>query len=72
MADQVDIKRRGGRWDPDKITEKTLVPKELGDEIVKQIEIHMEQGFDENQAVHFGIDQAIINWRKKRADKSGG
>ena len=72
MADQVDIKRRGGRWDPDKITEKTLVNKDLGRMMAKEVEELLNKGVPDKKAAQLGIDAGIKKWREKYADKSGG
>lgn len=71
-VDVKNIKKRGGRWDPDKITEKTLIPKELADAILKEIQTLLERSFKLEYAVRIGTTLAIKRWEKKNADKSGG
>ncbi len=67
-----DIKRRGGRWDPDRITEKSLVPKELGDMILKEVENLFNKELPSKTAVRQGIAAGIEKWRLENAHKSGG
>ena len=71
-VDVKNIKRRGGRWDPGKITDDNFRIKRLLREIELQIMLHLDKGLSENQAIYFGIEQGRINWRKKHANKSGG
>jgi len=56
----------------DEIKAGTVGIKELVHEISLQIILHLEQGFSEDQAIYFGVEQAKTNWRKRNADKSGG
>lgn len=43
-VDVKNIKRRGGRWDPDKITGETLVPKDLADLIEEEVWLWYQKG----------------------------
>lgn len=54
----------------EEIAEGMFISRELGDEIVKQIKVHLKRGFSEDRAVKFGIDQAINNYRIIRKSRS--
>lgn len=55
----------------DEITEKTLIPKELGDMIEKEVEVQLNKGLPGLRGVKEGIKTALEKWRKKNTDKSG-
>lgn len=55
-----------------KITEETFIPKELGDDIIKRVDIFLNQGIPDVKAVRLGVYFAIEKWKEKHADKSGG
>lgn len=46
----------------DEITEKTVVPKELGDMIEKEVEILLNKGLGGLKAVQLGIKAALAKW----------
>lgn len=56
----------------DEITEKTLIPKELGDMIEIEVEILLNKGLPDKKAVKLGIEAGVKRWREKHVNKSGG
>lgn len=55
---------------PDEITEKTLIPKELGDMIEKEVVVFVKKGWSLDKAINLGTRKAVEKWRKENADKS--
>ena len=55
-----------------KITEKTLLPKDLSDEIMLQIKARVKRGVQLRKAITLGVQRAVEVWRSKNVDKSGG
>jgi len=72
MEGKVDITRRGGRWDPDKITKASVIPKELNDMILKEFDLLAARYGRGRGVLKRAIQRAFYKWRKKYVDKSGG
>lgn len=67
-----DTKRRGGRWDPGRLTKETLIPKELGDIIEREVEVLANKGSPSLSDIKLGISKALEKWEERGVNKSGG
>jgi len=54
------------------ITKDTLIPKELGNVIIREFEKLMDKDTPVREAVREATKIATNRWRRQNADKSGG
>lgn len=55
-----------------KITEKTLISKELADLIQKEVDLQLCNGVPWREAIKLGVQIATKKWKKNNANKRGG